>query len=117
MPCCLLVPLLGATLAGLTPPTVVGQHDPPAPPISTVTVPVEVPVHDWGAEALRVAVAAAIAGAGGAIIGTRTTATRLRRRAPAPQGGLIDITDMVQSRGAPDEIQFGKPVRRPAGSR
>jgi hypothetical protein len=79
------------------------QPDPPAPvtdaTVRVVEIPVPVPVHDRAAEAVQMGLAAAL----GATLAAGATASRLRRPRTPPGTGLvgpIDITDVVQSRGA-----------------
>lgn len=88
-----------AALIAPASPAAARQPDPPPPATGSVR-PIEVhlpaPVHDWRIDAARMGVAASL----GAALAARATAARLRRR-PPPGTGLIELTDVVQSRQAP----------------
>jgi hypothetical protein len=94
---------MGAALGGPAAQASARHPDPPQPATGTIvrTVEVPVPVHDWASGTVQTSVAATLGATLGAAIAARVTAARLRRRRPPSGTGLIDITDMVQSRGSP----------------
>jgi hypothetical protein len=95
---------MGAALGGPAAPASARHPDPPQPATGTIVrtaeVPVPVPIHDRANETVQMGVAATLGATLGAAIAARATAARLRRRPPSGTG-LIDITDVVQSRGSP----------------
>lgn len=95
---------VSASLIGSAEPAA-ARPDPPEPAtdvtVRVVEIPKPVPVHDRAAEAVQMGLAAAL----GAALAGGATAARLHRhpssgsRHPPSGTGLIDITDVVQSRG------------------